>query len=73
VQTNLKRRIVMRAVLLLFGVLGLGAVIAVFEPARASSPVTSQEVRLVSEQKSDQMQGRTGVKFQRNGRRYRGP
>lgn len=45
----------MKAVLLAVGVLGLGAVFAMFEPAPASAkPVTSDDVRLVSERMSEQ-------------------
>jgi hypothetical protein len=61
----------MKAVLLAVGVLGLGAFIAMFEPGRASAaPVTSKEVRLVSEQLNAQTPGRTclGIKLKGKGR-----
>lgn len=52
----------MKAVLSVVCVLGLGAIFAMFEPTPASAtPVTSDDVRLVSEQMSGQSPGLTCV------------
>lgn len=52
----------MKAVLAAVVVLALGVFFARFEPARASAtPVTSDDVRLVSEQMSEQTPGRACV------------
>ena len=54
----------MKAVLLAVGVLGLAAVFGLFEPTPASGqPVTSDDVRLVSERMSEQTPGRTCLCF----------
>ena len=59
----------MKAVLLALGVLGLAAVFGLCEPAPAAAkPVTSDDVRLVSEQMSEQSSGRTCVCFHPRGR-----
>jgi hypothetical protein len=68
----LKGRTIMKAVLLAAGVLGLAAIFGGFEPTPASGqPVTSDDVRLVSEQMSEGTSGTMCVCH--NARRFHPP
>jgi len=59
----------MKAVLFALGVLGLGAIFALFEPTPASaSTVTTDDVRLVSEKVTEQPPGVTCVSFNPKGK-----